>query len=109
MLEFTRRPGSFVSARAITVAWQDVVLGYVPREANYALSQMMDRGIHAEGRVRALRPGGDPWQRVMMEIVVSPRAEVAPQPAPPPPAENVPVCEALGWVSRPARHICRAS
>lgn len=92
-LVLRREPGNRHDPRAITVAWQDVVLGYVPREANYALSQMMDRGTHAEGRVRALRPGSDPWQRVMMEIVVCPRAEAAPPPAPAPPAESVPVCE----------------
>lgn len=92
-LVLRREPGNRHDARAITVAWQDVMLGYVPREANYALSQMMDQGIHAEGRVRALRPGSDPWQRVMMEIVVCPRDEAAPQPAPP--AESVAVCGAL--------------
>lgn len=104
-LVLRREPGNRHDARAITVAWQDVMLGYVPREANYALSQMMDRGIHAEGRVRALRPGSDPWQRVMMEIVVSPRDKVAPQPAPP--TEHVPVCGAL--TMRPGKWFARGA
>ena len=36
---------------------------------------MMDAGARVEGRVKSLRPGGDPWQRVMMEVIVGPAAE----------------------------------
>ena len=69
-LELRREPGNRHDPRAITVAWQGVTLGYVPREANYALSQMMDRGARVAARVTALREGGDPWQRVMIEVAV---------------------------------------
>lgn len=83
-LVLRREPGNRHDPRAVIVEWQGVVLGYVPREANYALSQMLDRGERVEGRVRSLRPGGDPWQWVMMDVVWA--AAGAPQPAPPAPA-----------------------
>src|SRR5688572_29487458 len=76
-LALKREPGNRHDPRAIAVEWRNVMVGYVPREANYALSQMMDRGMRAEGRVCALRLGGDPWQRMMMEIVVHPIAPVS--------------------------------
>jgi hypothetical protein len=69
-LELQREPGNRHDPRAITVAWQGVTLGYVPREANYALSQMMDRGARVAARVIRLREGGDPWHRVMIEVAV---------------------------------------
>ena len=79
-LALEREPGNRHDARAITVKWQDVMLGYVPREANYALSQMMDRGTPVEGRVTSLRNGADSWQRVMMEVVLQAGAVAPPEP-----------------------------
>ena len=72
-----REPGNRHDPRAITVEWQEVMLGFVPREANYALSQMMDSGMRVEGRVASLRQGEDPWQRVMMEVLAQPAAASA--------------------------------
>jgi hypothetical protein len=77
-------PGNRHDPRAITVQWQSVMLGYVPRDANYALSQMMDREARAEARVKSLRAGGDPWQRVLIEVTVHAAASV---PAPERPKE----------------------
>lgn len=73
-LDLQREPGNRHDPRAITVQWHGVMLGYVPREANYALSQMLDRGARVEARVRSLREGTDPWQRVMMEVALHPIA-----------------------------------
>ena len=89
-LVLRREPGNRHDPRAIAVEWQDVTLGYVPREANFALSQMMDRGAHVEARVRSLRDGPGPWDRVMMEVAVVAAADRTPAPQPPPqPEEHV--------------------
>ena len=77
-LVLRREPGNRHDPRAITVEWHEVMLGFVPREANYALSQMMDCGVRVEGRVAALRQSNDPWQRVMMEVMAHPAAASAP-------------------------------
>ncbi|HET9653122.1 MAG TPA: HIRAN domain-containing protein [Usitatibacter sp.] len=88
-LELHREPGNRHDPRAITVQWQGVMLGYVPREANYALSQMMDRGARAQARVKSLRAGADPWHRVMMEVSVHAAA---------PPREPAKEPEVMFWV-----------
>src|SRR4051794_12815724 len=54
-LVLRRGPGNRHDPRAISIEWNDVMLGYVPREANFALSQVMDRGSTVEARVKALR------------------------------------------------------
>ena len=82
-LVLRREPGNRDDPRAITVEWQGTLLGYVPREANYALSQMMDRGERVEAVVKALRPGSDPWKRVMIEVAWVPAAAPAPEAASP--------------------------
>lgn len=94
-LVLRREPGNRHDARAITVEWQDVMLGYVPREANYALSQMMDRGARVEARVKSLREAADPWQRVMMEVLVHPAAGA------PPPQQRKPSQEMILWPGAP--------
>jgi hypothetical protein len=69
-LELRREPGNRHDARAISVEWNRVMLGYVPKEANYALSQVLDRGGRVAARIAKLRDTSDPWHRVMMEIAV---------------------------------------
>jgi hypothetical protein len=71
-LVLRREPGNRHDPRAICVEWQGVRLGYVPREANYAVSQMLDRGARVEARISELRQGADPWQRIMMDVVLAP-------------------------------------
>ena len=67
-----REPGNRHDPRAIAVEWQGVILGYVPREANFALAQMIDRGERVEARIARLQPGGDPWSRVALELFAAP-------------------------------------
>ena len=43
-------------------------LGYVPRAANTACSQMLDRGERLTARIRRLRESPDPWKRVELSI-----------------------------------------
>jgi hypothetical protein len=69
-LELVREPGNHHDARAVRVHWHDAILGYVPREGNFAVAQMLDRGERVEGRICLLRESADPWQRVMMQLVL---------------------------------------
>lgn len=83
LLVLRREPGNRHDARAIAIEWQGVMLGYVPREANYMLSQMMDRGCRVEARVAAMRAGPDPWNRMMVEVAwPAGGARLAPSTAP---------------------------
>jgi hypothetical protein len=88
-----RDPGNRHDARAIAVEWQGVMLGYVPREANFAVSQMLDRGERVEGRIARLQSTQDPWKRVGLELFAYPRqvSAEAPQPRTPAPAPPRPL------------------
>lgn len=70
-LELVREPGNRHDARAIRVHWRDRILGYVPREANYAIAQALDRGERLRGRISLLRESDDPWQRVTMQVILA--------------------------------------
>lgn len=69
-LELVREPGNRHDARAVRVHWRDAILGYVPREANFMVAQMLDRGERMEGRISLLRESSDPWQRVTMQVIL---------------------------------------
>ena len=81
-LELVREPGNRHDAHAVRVHWRDAILGYVPREANFQVAQMLDRGERIEGRISLLRESSDPWQRVTMEVMLgkSPTTHTPPQP-----------------------------
>ena len=67
-LRLLREPGNPHDRRAVAVYWGDAKLGYVPRVANTAVSQMMDRGERLTARVEHLRESRDPWKRVGISI-----------------------------------------
>lgn len=67
-LRLLREPGNPHDRRAVAVYWGDAKLGYVPRVANTAVSQMMDRGERLTARIEHLRESRDPWKRVGVSI-----------------------------------------
>lgn len=85
-----REPKNPHDPRAVRVEWCDVVLGYVPRESNDTVAQMLDAGKRVHARIVQLLPYAGPWKRVTMEISWFPEAEAEtvverPKPGPPPP------------------------
>ena len=78
-LTLRREPGNRHDPRAIRVEWRGAILGYVPREANFAAAQLMDRGTVLTARIGEMRAGGDPRQRLLIEIAAeSPAEELQP-------------------------------
>ena len=67
-LRLLREPDNPYDRRAVAVYWGTSKLGYVPRAANTAVSQMMDRGERLAARVKRLRESRDPWKRVEFSI-----------------------------------------
>ncbi len=67
-LQLLREPANPYDRRAVAVYWGESKLGYVPRAANTAVSQMMDRGERLAARVKRLRDSRDPWKRVEFSI-----------------------------------------
>lgn len=68
-LRLLREPDNPYDRRAVAVYWRDSKLGYVPRAANTAVSQMMDRGERLVARVERLQESRNPWKRVELSIV----------------------------------------
>ena len=67
-LQLRREADNPYDRRAIAVYWGESKLGYVPRAANTACSQMMDRGERLTARIKCLRESRDPWKRVELSI-----------------------------------------
>lgn len=69
-LTLARDPDNPHDTRAIRVYWRGVQIGHVPRRENVDLTRFMDRGGHVEGRILHVQPSRNPWQRVLMDIVL---------------------------------------
>ena len=67
-LRLLREPDNPYDGQAVAVYWGEAKLGYVPRAANTAVAQMMDRGELLSARVARLRESQDPWKRVGISI-----------------------------------------
>lgn len=67
-LRLLREQDNPYDRRAVAVYWGESKLGYVPRAANAAVSQMMDRGERLAARVERLRESRNPWKRVELSI-----------------------------------------
>ena len=72
-LHLLREPDNPYDRQAVAVYRAGAKLGYVPRVANTAVSQMMDRGERLVARIERLRESQNPWQRV--EFSISARVE----------------------------------
>ena len=67
-IELLREPANPYDRRAVAVYWGESKLGYVPRAANAACCQMLDRGERLTARIKRLRESPDPWKRVELSI-----------------------------------------
>jgi hypothetical protein len=64
-LTLVREPGNPHDARAVRVDWLGATLGYLPCEATFAVSQMLDRGELVEARIANKREGA-----ILVEVIV---------------------------------------
>lgn len=79
VLTLRREAGNRHDPRAIRVEWRGAMLGYVPREANFAAAQLMDRGTALSARIGELHAGRDWRQRLTIEVSAeAPPREVTP-------------------------------
>ena len=67
-LHLLREPDNPYDCQAVAMYRGDAKLGYVPRVANTAVSQMMDRGERLVARVERLRESQNPWRRVEFSV-----------------------------------------
>ena len=68
-LGLAREPGNPHDPRAVRVHWLGATLGYLPREANFTVSQMLDREEYVEARITGKRLSADPATRILLEVI----------------------------------------
>lgn len=69
-LRLVRELDNRFDARAVAVYWRDQQIGYVPRDANSAIAQMLDRGEKLSAVISQLRAARNPWRRVAFSVFV---------------------------------------
>lgn len=68
-LRLVREPDNRHDSRAVAVYWRQAKLGYVPRNENAAVAQLLDRGQTLEARIVALKHNPNPWRRLRFAVM----------------------------------------
>ena len=63
-----REPENPYDQRAVRLDWRGQTLGYVPRDENAAVSQLMDRGEKISALITGLKKSNNPWERITVEV-----------------------------------------
>jgi HIRAN domain-containing protein len=63
-----REPTNPYDKQAVALFWQGFKIGYIPRNDNTVISQLMDRNIPLASRIVELKESSDPWQRIRFTI-----------------------------------------
>jgi hypothetical protein len=69
-LALVREPDNPHDPNAIRIDWHGQQLGYLPRRENIAVAAEMDRGGRVEARIAQLRVHRNPWQRVLVDVLL---------------------------------------
>ncbi|MGI9250766.1 MAG: HIRAN domain-containing protein [Pseudohongiellaceae bacterium] len=67
-LRLCRAPENKYDNQAVEVWWQDKMLGHIPRMANTAVSQMMDRGDMLYGTINTMTESDDSWKEIALDV-----------------------------------------
>lgn len=67
-LELRREPQNPQDHRAVEVYWGGEKLGYLPREDNSAIAQLMDRKERLRAIVSEIRNTRNYWERIWIEV-----------------------------------------
>lgn len=54
--------------RAVAILWNGLKLGYIPRNENTAIAQLLDRGERLVGHIEELKESQNPWDRVRVVV-----------------------------------------
>lgn len=67
-LDVIREPKNQHDERAVRVEWRGYKLGYIPRDENTAVAQMLDRAEPLRSHIARLRESTNPWARIILAI-----------------------------------------
>ncbi len=63
-------PNNKFDKNAVEIYWQDQKLGYLPRNQNYAVSQLLKANNLLNAKIVKLQNSTDPWKRITVDIEV---------------------------------------
>ena len=69
-LTLEREPDNRHDRRAVKVLWRGIMIGYLPRAANFEAADEMDAGARLSARIGRLAPDPDPWKRLRVDVWV---------------------------------------
>ena len=69
-LTLEREPGNRHDTRAVRVLWRGIMIGSLPRAANFEAADEMDAGRRLSARIGQLAPDPDPWKRLRVDVWV---------------------------------------
>ncbi|WP_018411714.1 HIRAN domain-containing protein [Methyloversatilis thermotolerans] len=67
-LALEREPDNRHDKRAIRVLWRGIMIGYLPRAANFDAAGEMDAGRRLSARVGHMQADPDPWKRLRIDV-----------------------------------------
>ncbi len=67
-LELRREPHNPHDHKAVEIYWRGKKLGYLPREDNSVIAQLMDRGERLRAVISEVRNTPNYWERIWLEV-----------------------------------------
>lgn len=69
-LTLLRESSNLYDENAISLYWQNVKLGYIPRSHNTVLANLMDQGRQLQAHISRTKPSPNPWERVQVKVAL---------------------------------------
>lgn len=67
-IKLVREPANPYDKQAVAIYWQDAKLGYLPRQTNYTIAQMVDRWQRLHATLIQRREHDNTWKRLRICI-----------------------------------------
>ena len=71
VLELRREPANPYDGMAIAIYGAGVKLGYIPRDDNAVIANIMDQGRQVRSRVLHKNPSPHPWERMEIQVTLA--------------------------------------
>lgn len=67
-IDLVREKDNLHDSYAVSVHWQGKMIGYVPRDQNKLVAQLLDNSIQVKGLILFADPNDKPWNSVWMHL-----------------------------------------
>ena len=67
-IQLQAEPHNFYDNKAVALYWNNTKLGYIPRQSNGVIAQMLSRGEKLQAKVQQIQHQANPWERIKITI-----------------------------------------